>query len=153
MFPGPTLPPQALLEADPDTYDAFTSVGLPVMAGAVHAGFPSPAEDGIEGSLDLNAYLIRHRAATFIMRVEGESMTGAGIFSGDLLIVDRSIDPRDGHIVIAAVNGELTLKRLKGHQGHWRLVAEHPDFPNIELGGEAPSVWGVVTSAVRRLLL
>lgn len=128
---------------------------VPVAGGAVRAGFPSPAEDYVEGALDLNAHLIRHPAATFIMRVEGESMTGAGIFPGDLLIVDRSIEARDGHVVIAAVAGELTVKRLKGRPGAWRLVAEHPDFPPIALSADDPdgssAIWGVVSSSVRRL--
>jgi len=135
---------------------AKTKCDVPVLAGAVRAGFPSPAEDYIEGSLDLNRHLIRHPAATFIVRVEGESMTGAGIFPGDLLVVDRSVSPRDGHVVIAAVDGELTVKRLKGRVGQWRLVAEHPDFAPIELsneeeGGATSSIWGVVTNAVRDL--
>jgi len=126
---------------------------LPVLASAVRAGFPSPAEDYVEGSLDLNEHLIRHPAATFIVRVEGESMIGAGIFPGDLLVVDRSVEPHDGHVVIAAVEGELTVKRLKGKRGAWRLVAEHPDFTAIKLDkeGETSSIWGVVTSSVRRL--
>ena len=132
---------------------------LPVLASAVRAGFPSPAEDYIEGSLDLNRHLIRHPAATFIVRVEGESMRGAGIFPGDLLVVDRSVEPRDGHVVIAAVDGDLTVKRLKGRAGQWRLVAEHPDFPPIPLpsgtdeDGESAAIWGVVTNAVRDLSL
>ena len=129
----------------------------PVLASAVRAGFPSPAEDYIEGSLDLNRHLIRHPAATFIVRVEGESMTGAGIFPGDLLVVDRSLEPHDGHVVIAIVEGELTVKRLKGRAGAWRLVAEHPDFvpilmPSLEDGGETSAIWGVVTNAVRNLM-
>lgn len=129
---------------------------LPVMASAVCAGFPSPAEDYVEGSLDLNRHLIRHPAATFIMRVEGVSMTGAGIFPGDLLVVDRSVEPLDDHVVIAQVAGELTVKRLKGAAGRWRLVAEHPDFAPIALDGDADgetsAIWGVVTSAVRMLV-
>jgi|GEM_PF-60966 len=134
----------------------------PVLASAVRAGFPSPAEDYIEGSLDLNRHLIRHPAATFIVRVEGESMTGAGIFPGDLLVVDRSVEPHDGHVVIAVVEGELTVKRLKGRVGAWRLVAEHPDFPPIVLpnldasgegSGETSAIWGVVTNAVRNLMM
>lgn len=129
---------------------------VPVLESPVRAGFPSPAEDYIEGSLDLNRHLIRHPAATFIVRVEGESMKGAGIFPGDLLVVDRSIEPHDGHVVIAVVEGELTVKRLKGRKGQWRLVAEHPDFPPIHMandedGGETSAIWGVVTNAVRNL--
>ena len=140
-------------------------VSLPIAAGTVHAGFPSPAEDYVEGSLDLNAHLIRHPAATFIMRVEGESMVGAGIFPGDLLVVDRSIEPADGHVVIAQVGGELTVTRLKkggaqkggeGGKAAWRLEAEHPAFPPIELTGlegeETSAIWGVVSSAVRMLV-
>ncbi|HEY9079362.1 translesion error-prone DNA polymerase V autoproteolytic subunit [Magnetovibrio sp.] len=135
---------------------AKTKRPLPVLASPVRAGFPSPAEDYIEGSLDLNRHLIRHPAATFIVRVEGESMTGAGIFPGDLLVVDRSVEPHDGHVVIAVVEGELTVKRLKGRRGAWRLVAEHPDFPPIHLandeeGGETSAIWGVVTNSVRNL--
>lgn len=128
---------------------------VPLVAGPVRAGFPSPAQDYLEGSLDLNEHLIRHPAATFIVRVEGESMTGAGIFPGDLLVVDRSVEPRDGHVVIAAVGGELTVKRLKSRAGRWTLVAEHPGYPPIALDGgvdgEGSAIWGVVTSAVRRL--
>jgi len=127
---------------------------LPVLASPVQAGFPSPAEDYIEGSLDLNRHLIRHPAATFIVRVEGVSMTGAGIFPGDLLVVDRSIEPHDGHVVIAVVDGELTVKRLRGRVGRWLLVAEHPDYPPISMtnedeGGESSAIWGVVTNSVR----
>jgi len=130
----------------------------PVLASSVRAGFPSPAEDYIEGSLDLNRHLIRHPAATFIVRVAGDSMTGIGIFPGDLLVVDRSIEPHDGHVVIAIVEGELTVKRLKAgaHRGRWQLVAEHPDYPPIDMpndegGGETSAIWGVVTNSVRNL--
>lgn len=135
---------------------AKTKRALPVLESSVRAGFPSPAEDYIEGSLDLNRHLIRHPAATFIVRVEGESMTGAGIFPGDLLVVDRSVEPVDGHVVIAVLDGELTVKRLKGRCGAWRLVAEHPDFPpipmpNDEEGGQTSAIWGVVIHSVRDL--
>ena len=132
------------------------SLKLPVVAGTVQAGFPSPAEDYVEANLDLNAHLIRHPAATFIVRVEGESMIGAGLFPGDLMVVDRSLEPRDGHVVIAVVSGELTVKHLKGRAGAWRLVAAHPDFPPITLDGdvdgETSAIWGVVTSSVRTLV-
>ena len=140
-------------QAIPQPASLGTKVNLPVLESAVRAGFPSPAEDYIEGSLDLNEHLIRHPAATFIVRVEGESMRGVGIFPGDLLVVDRSVEPRDGHVVIAAVQGELTVKRLKGSPGAWRLVVEHPDFAAISLAkeGEDASIWGVVTSSIRRL--
>lgn len=155
----PTEPTHMPPQVAPQISAASTATHSPVavLASSVHAGFPSPAEDYVESSLDLNEYLIRHPAATFIVRVEGRSMTGAGIFSGDLLVVDRSIEPCAGHVVIAMVEGELTLKRLEGRPGRWRLVAAHPDYPPIEFAStddddnQTLSVWGVVTSAVRKL--
>jgi DNA polymerase V len=125
----------------------------PLYASTVAAGFPSPADDYMEGALDLNEYLIAHPAATFMVRVEGASMTGAGILSGDLLIVDRSVESRSGHIVIAVISGELTVKRLiKGSHG-WLLKAEHPDYPPTKIGPDAEcSIWGVVTGSVRRFV-
>ena len=123
----------------------------PLYASAVAAGFPSPADDFIEGALDLNEHLIAHPAATFMVRVEGSSMTGAGIFSGDLLIVDRSLESRSGHIVVAVVNGEMTVKRLIKAGTGWLLKAEHPDYPPTLLGVDNEcSIWGVVTGSVRR---
>ncbi|MBC8267355.1 MAG: translesion error-prone DNA polymerase V autoproteolytic subunit [Rhodospirillaceae bacterium] len=123
----------------------------PLYASAVAAGFPSPADDFIEGALDLNEHLIAHPAATFMVRVEGSSMSGAGIFSGDLLIVDRSLETRSGHIVVAVVAGEMTVKRLLKVGAGWILKAEHPDYPPTPLGTDAEcSIWGVVTGSVRR---
>ena len=125
----------------------------PLYASTVAAGFPSTADDYMEGALDLNEYLIAHPAATFMVRVEGASMTGAGILSGDLLIVDRSVESRSGHIVIAVISGELTVKRLiKGRHG-WLLKAEHPDYPPTKIGPDAEcSIWGVVTGSLRRFV-
>lgn len=123
----------------------------PLYASAVAAGFPSPADDFIEGALDLNAHMITHPAATFMVRVEGSSMTGAGIFSGDLLVVDKSLEARSGQIVIAVINGELTVKRLIKEANGWLLKAEHPDYPPTPIGPEAEcTIWGVVTGSVRR---
>ncbi|MBC8158592.1 MAG: translesion error-prone DNA polymerase V autoproteolytic subunit [Alphaproteobacteria bacterium] len=123
----------------------------PLYASAVAAGFPSPADDFIEGALDLNEHLIAHPAATFMVRVDGSSMTGAGIFSGDLLIVDRSLETRSGHIVVAVVGGELTVKRLIKGAGGWLLKAEHPDYPPCVIGPDMECVvWGVVTGSIRR---
>jgi len=122
-----------------------------LVASAVAAGFPSPADDFIEGALDLNAHLVEHPAATFIVRVEGQSMTGAGILEGDLLIVDRSLEARPGHIVIAVVDGGLTVKRLTRTATGLALQAEHPDYPRIPITADADcAVWGVVTGSVRR---
>ena len=118
-------------------------VALPVLAAPVPAGFPSPAEDYVEGKLDLNEHLIRRPAATFIVRVEGV------IFSGDLLVVDRSIEARPDSIVVAAVGGELVVKRLRKGGAGWFLAAENPDFPAIEIAADC-AIWGVVTSSIRR---
>ncbi|MBL6958662.1 MAG: translesion error-prone DNA polymerase V autoproteolytic subunit [Rhodospirillales bacterium] len=124
---------------------------LRVFASPVAAGFPSPADDFVEGRLDLNEHLIPHPAATFIVRVAGESMINAGIHPGDMLIVDRSIEAKTGDIVIAVLDGELTVKRLCRSGGGWRLAAENPDFPDLPIDGDRDCViWGVVTGAVRR---
>ena len=122
---------------------------LAFFTSRVEAGFPSPADDYLEGTLDLNEHLIRHPAATFFLRVSGDSMTGAGIYPGDILIVDRSLTPADGRIVIAAVDGELTVKRLHRRRGRIRLVPENPRYPTIEITAEQElRVWGVVVHAV-----
>ena len=92
---------------------------LPLFSGKVAAGFPSPADDYIEKSLDLNELLVQKPAATFFVRAQGESMLGAGIHPNDILVVDRSIAPVPGKIVICALNGELTVKRLEHHNGQW----------------------------------
>ena len=124
----------------------------PLFLSRVPAGFPSPAEDYVEGSLDLNEHLIEHREATFFVRVKGQSMTGAGIADGDLLVVDRSLEAGDGDIVVAVVDGELTVKRLSRRSGRVRLLAEHPGFAPSEFrDGQELTVWGVVTSVVHRI--
>jgi len=138
MIATPSLNPQRVLR--------------PLFLSRVPAGFPSPAEDYVEGSLDLNEHLIVHREATFFVRVKGQSMTGAGICDGDLLVVDRALEAGDGDIVVAVVDGELTVKRLSKRGGRVRLLAEHPGFSPIEFkDGQELTVWGVVTSIVRRI--
>ena len=122
---------------------------LPFLAASVPAGFPSHADDYLEGALDLNEHLIRHPAATFFLRVLGDSMTGAGIHSGDLLVVDRSIRPVDGKIVIAVIDGELTVKRLHRRRGRIRLLPENPRYRPIDVSGEQDlHIWGVVAHAI-----
>lgn len=123
---------------------------IPYLSSAVHAGFPSPADDFLEGHLDLNEYLIDHPAATYYVRVKGESMINAGIHDGDLLIVDRSLEPRDNKVVIAIVDGQLTVKRLKKLKNQqFVLIAENPDFPAIEVNEENNvSIWGIVTNVI-----
>jgi DNA polymerase V len=118
---------------------------------SISAGFPSPAEDYIEGKLDLNQHLIVNPAATFYVRVSGNSMTGAGIFCGDLLIVDRSIRPQSNHIVIAVLHGELTVKRLQIEAERLYLKAENESYAPIEISEpQELCIWGVVTSAIHR---
>ena len=124
-------------------------VACPLYASTVKAGFPAPAEDYAEQHLDLNSHLIHHPTTTFFLRVSGDSMKDAGIFNGDLLVVDRSLEASDGKIVIAAVNGELTVKRLKkGKEGVF-LMAENPAYPPIVLEtADHIHIWGVVTHAI-----
>ena len=118
----------------------------------VPAGFPSPAENYVEGPLDLNEHLIPHPAATFFVRVSGDSMIGAGIHSGDLLIVDRAVTAIHNSVIIAVLNGDLTIKRLYRVGGILRLMPENPDYPPIEIHpGTDFDVWGVVTKVIHYL--
>ncbi|MEJ6622676.1 MAG: LexA family protein [Rhodospirillales bacterium] len=125
---------------------------LPLYASGVSAGFPSPADDYLEGVLDLNAHLIREPNATFFVRANGESMIGAGIHDGDLLVVDRSLRATDGKVVIVALNGELTVKRFSKENGKSWLKPENPKFKAILLKEEDDThLWGVVTSVIHSL--
>ena len=101
---------------------------LPLYSSKVQAGFPSPADDYIERYLDLNAEYIKHPAATFMVTATGESMIDVGIFNGDVLLVDRSLEVYDGSIVVAALDGELTVKRLSRKGGLVRLMPANPKF-------------------------
>jgi DNA polymerase V len=120
------------------------------------AGFPAPGDDQVEKILDINDLLVKNPASTFFVRVEGDSMIGAGIFSGDVLVIDRSKEAVDGSIVVAAVNGELVVKRLKIEQSKgWHplltLVSENENYEPIRVGdGEECFVWGVVVGSVRQ---
>ncbi|MCL2745450.1 MAG: translesion error-prone DNA polymerase V autoproteolytic subunit [Planctomycetaceae bacterium] len=122
----------------------------PFISNYVPAGFPSPAEDAPAEHLDLSAHLIKHPEATFFLRVSGDSMTGAGIFDGDLLIVDRSISPSSGDIVIAVVNGEFTVKRLIIDGKKIKLRPENPKFKTLLMTEyNEIDIWGVVTNSVK----
>ncbi len=125
------------------------TVALPLFNGKVAAGFPSPADDYVEKNLDLNELLVQKPAATFFVRAQGESMLGAGIHPNDILVVDRSIEPVPGKIVICALDGELTVKRLERDNGHWQLKAENPEYSDIVIHEELEMViWGVVTNVI-----
>src|SRR5919205_1370652 len=99
---------------------------------SVSAGMPTPAEDYIEGRLDLNRHLIKHPTTTFFVRVAGDSMRDAGIHSGDILVVDRSLEPNDANIVIAVVDGELTVKRIARRDGQIALLPDNPAYEPLE---------------------
>ena len=123
-----------------------TQVNTPVFLDKVSAGFPSPATDYMENKLDLNEYLIKHPAATFIVKTSGSSMINADIYSGDLLIVDRSITPKNNNIVIASIFGDLTVKKIKKKDKLFFLVSANDDYPSIEVREEMECfIWGVVT--------
>src|SRR5664279_3050746 len=125
---------------------------LPLFSGKVAAGFPSPAEDHVEKTLDLNELLVQKPAATFFVRAQGESMLGVGIHPNDILVVDRSIEPVSGKIVICALNGELTVKRLERNNKQWQLKADNPAYPDIVIYEALELViWGVVTNVIHPL--
>ena len=126
--------------------DPSSEQPLPLFLNPVKAGFPSPADNPFEEKLDLNKFLIQNPPATFFVKVEGESMVEAGIRDGDLLSVDRSIEPQDGKIVIAALGGEFTVKRIKLEGRSIYLMPENPRFPKIKVSPEEDfQIWGVVT--------
>ena len=136
------------------------------VSGSVVAGFPSPAEQYLEPPLDLNELLVRRPAATYFVRVEGDSMSGAGIHDGDLLVVDRSLRPADGDVIIASVDGDFTVKTLRlgngergtgngergmGNDREIRLVAANPKYPDIVLkSGQELDYFGLVTACIHQ---
>ena len=120
---------------------------------SVAAGFPSPAEDLGGQRIDLGQLLITHPQATYFLRVSGNSMVDAGIFDRDIMLVDRAIKPRHGHIVVAIVDGDFTVKQLYQRGGRIKLKAANPTYPDITLkDGQTLEVWGVVTATVRQLV-
>ena len=136
------------------------------VSGSVVAGFPSPAEQYLEPPLDLNELLVRRPAASYFVRVEGDSMVGAGIRDGDLLVVDRSLRPADGDVIIASVDGDFTVKTLRlgngergtgngergmGNSGEIRLVAANPKYSDIVLkSGQELDYFGMVTACIHQ---
>ena len=124
----------------------------PLFMSPVWAGFPSPAADYVEERLDINRYLVRRPAATFFVKVRGDSMTGAGIHSGDILVVDRSEEPTDGKVVVAALDGELTVKRIRFIGDKVLLVADSDGYSPIAVDeGAEFAVWGVVKHSIHSL--
>jgi len=125
---------------------------LPFYTEKLSAGLPSPASDYMEKALDLNEYLIKNPSATFFVEITGDSMTGAGIHSGDILIVDRSLEAKHNRIVVAVLNGEFTVKRLSWQKGKIKLIPENPAYDPIEIKeGTEFEIWGVATNVIHRL--
>jgi DNA polymerase V len=124
---------------------------LPLFLSSVEAGFPSPAEEYLEGMLDLNKLMIKHPAATFFVRAAGDSMSGAAIHPGDILMVDRAEEAVSGKIILAVVNGEFTVKRFIKKGRNISLQPENPRYPVIEITPESDfQVWGVVTWVIHK---
>lgn len=125
----------------------------PLYSSRPAAGFPAPGDDQVERVLDINDLLVQHPASTFFVRVQGDSMEGAGIFSDDVLVIDRAIEARDGHIVVAAINGEMVVKRLYIDKGVLELHSENEAYRPIVVSEEEDcTIWGVVVGSVRQLL-
>ena len=119
----------------------------------VYAGFPSPAEEFMEKKLDLNELIIKHPVSTFMARVRGDSMDGVGVYSGDILVVDRAIKPRENHIVVAVIDQQFYVKRLRIKNGQLYLLAENTMYAPLRIKNEdSLSIWGVVTTVIKPLL-
>ena len=133
--------------------EADKKTNTPMFLDSVSAGFPSPATDYMENKLDLNEYLVKHPAATFIVKANGPSMIEAGILSGDLLIVDRSLTPNNENIVIASVFGDLTVKKLRKKGSALFLVSANNEYSSIEVKEEMECfIWGVVTYVIHKTI-
>ncbi len=131
--------------------DLSSHVALPYADQGIQAGFPSPAQDYISESIDLNRELIRHPAATFYGRVSGDSMIGDGIESGDILVIDRSIEPSDGDLAVCCLDGDFTLKRISLTDSVVRLIPSNESFDPILVTPESQfEVWGVVTYTIKQ---
>jgi len=132
------------------SHKKYTSIQF--YESSVSAGFPSPADDFWDKSLNLHEYLISKPEATYLVRVSGDSMIGAGINNSDILIVDRSLNPKNNSIVVAAVDGEFTVKRFKNVNNQVHLVPENKKYPVLKVNGyDDFEVFGVVTGVVRRI--
>lgn len=142
---------EAIIPYFPNTSSNDESrIRIPLYSSTVEAGFASPADDFVEEYLDLNDLLVKRHEATFFVRVSGRSMIDAGIQPDDILIVDRSLEAKHGKIVIAVIDGEVTVKRLSTTEGKVVLKAENPKYKDIPVDGEL-HIWGVVTSVIHQV--
>lgn len=130
--------------------DYSTELQLPLFDTGISAGFPSPADDFIELSIDLNKHIIKHKDTTFFAKVKGHSMKNVGIFDGDLLVIDKSLEPQDGRIAICQIDGEFTIKRIKKEENVFWLIAENEDYKPIKVTPENDFViWGIVINSIK----
>lgn len=133
--------------------DSNVRADIPELICGVEAGFPSPADDYMERTLDLNEYLIKNQAASFFVRVAGESMRDAGILPGDMLLVDRSLIPGNGQVVVALVNNEMAVKRLSRTRQGVFLVSDNSEYRPLQITEDIEAlVWGVVVAVIRKLV-
>tara|TARA_B100001094_G_scaffold161172_1_gene155904 strand:- start:2859 stop:3287 length:429 start_codon:yes stop_codon:yes gene_type:complete len=120
---------------------------------SISAGFPSPAEDHMDVSLDINEYLVKHPSSTFYIYVKGDSMINSGIFDGDLMIVDRSLEVKSNSIVVAVINGEFTVKKIKKDSGNIYLIPDNKNYKPILLENSMDfQIWGIVTHTIHHFL-
>lgn len=134
------------------TPDTQTQLDLPLIDSGISAGFPSPALDFVDLSIDLNRHLIKHPAATFFGRVKGDSLINAGISDGDLLVIDRSLEPTNGKIAVCYIDGEFTAKRIEVENNTLRLKAENSKYKPIEVTSDNEFlIWGVVTYVIKSI--
>ncbi len=130
--------------------DTITLLNLPVVENGISAGFPSPADDFLDCSIDLNKVLIKNKDATFYGRVKGDSMIDAGISNGDLLIIDKSLEPKNGKIAVCYIDGDFTIKRIKIEKDVIWLVAENKNYSPIKVTKDNNFlIWGIVTTIIK----
>lgn len=135
-----------------DIYSALTDteLSLPIITEGISAGFPSPAMDFVDLSIDLNKHLVKHPSSTFYGRVKGVSMKNAGIDNGDLLVIDKSIEPSNGKIAVCYIDGEFTLKRIKISKNEILLIPENDDYTPIKVTADNNfTIWGIVTHVIK----
>lgn len=133
------------------TPDFSTELELPYIDAGLRAGFPSPADDFIEISIDINKEYIKNKDTTFFAKVKGNSMINAGIFDGDLLIIDKSLEPQNDKIAVCQIDGEFTVKRIKIEKDVVWLIAENDNFKPIKVTADNELlIWGIVTASIKK---
>jgi DNA polymerase V len=132
--------------------DHTSKISLPMAGESIHAGFPSPAQDYMLDSIDLNKECIRHPATTFYGRVVGDSMEDAGVHEGDILVIDKSLEPSDGKMAVCFIDGEFTLKTIFMKDNAILLVPANPQYPTIRVTEDNDfQIWGIVTYIIKRV--